>query len=89
MADQDSNFKQKLDELRQIRDELRVKAHLARLEADDAWEGLEARWEDLEAKAKQIGRESSETLEEVQAAADLLASELGEAYQEIKRRLLS
>jgi SMC interacting uncharacterized protein involved in chromosome segregation len=89
MTEQDPQFKRDFDELRKMRDELRVKAHLTKLEAEEAWHELEARWEDLDAKAKQIGRESGEALEGVQAAAKLLVSELHEAYKDIKRRVLS
>jgi hypothetical protein len=89
MSDENSRFSQEFEELRQIRDELRVKAHLGRLEAEEKWNELEGRWEDLEAKARQIGRESGAKLEDVRAAAKLLTGELREAYQDIKRRILS
>jgi SMC interacting uncharacterized protein involved in chromosome segregation len=89
MSDENSRFKRELEELRTIRDELRVKAHLGRLEAEEKWSEVEARWEDLEAKAKQIGRESGEALEDVRAAAKLLAGELHETYKGIKKRIFS
>ena len=89
MSDENPRFSQEFEELKQLRDELRVKAHLGRLEAEEKWHELEGRFEDLEAKARQIGRESGEALEDVQAAAKLLAGELREAYQGIKRRILS
>ena len=89
MSDDHSRFSQEFEEVRKIRDELRVKAHLGRLEAEEKWHELEGRWEDLEAKARQIGRESGEKLEDVRAAAKLLTDELREAYRGIKSRILS
>jgi SMC interacting uncharacterized protein involved in chromosome segregation len=89
MSDENSRFNHELEELRTLRDELRVKAHLGRLEAEEAWGEVEKRWQDLEAKARQIGRESGESLVDVRAAAKLLAGELRETYQGIKRRILS
>jgi hypothetical protein len=89
MSEENSRFSQEFEELRKLRDELRVKAHLGRLEAEEAWGEVEARWQDLEAKARQIGRESAEGMEDVRAAAKLLAGELRETYRGIKRRILS
>lgn len=89
MSDDASPFESRLEELRRIRDEIRVKAHLGKLEAEEAWGQLEEKWEDLEARASQLGRESEDALEEVRSAAGLLVQELGEAYRDIKRRLLS
>ncbi len=88
MSENDSQFKQDLDQIRQIRDELRVKAHLAQLEAEDAWHELEEKWGNFEAKAKQLVRESGDAAEDVGAATKLLATELRDAYRDVKRRIL-
>lgn len=89
MSENDSRLHLDLDDLKRVRDELRVKANLGKLEAEDAWHELEARWEDLEAKMGQIGRESGEAVGEIRTAARLLVDELGDAYKDIRRRILS
>jgi hypothetical protein len=73
-----------IDELRAQRDVLRVRLHLACAEARDEWEALEKRWEHLRARAAVVGREATETAENVGAALLQVGDELKQGYERLR-----
>jgi hypothetical protein len=83
------DWRKRLDDeaetLRRMRDELRVQAHLGAAEARERWDKLEERWGHLEGKLRLLGQESKESLEEVGEAARLLAREIRDGYQRLKK----
>lgn len=73
-----------MDELRTQRDMLRVRLHLAGAEARDEWDALEKRWEHLRARAAVVGREATETAENVGTALQQVADELKQGYERLR-----
>ncbi|MGC2413343.1 MAG: hypothetical protein WA459_11690 [Stellaceae bacterium] len=69
-------------ELQTLRDELQVRVHLASKEVQDAWDSLETRWKHFQAQA-QLDKTSSN----VGTATQLLAAELKDGYDRIKKAL--
>lgn len=70
------------EELKTLRDDLKVRLHLASKELQDAWEALEERWRHFQAQA-----ELDKTASNVNEASKLLADELKDGYDRIKRAL--
>ncbi len=73
--------------LRQQRDELLVQMHLAKAEARDEFRELEKKWQHIETKLEKAGGEARESATDVRAAVELVARELGRAYDRIKKAL--
>ena len=80
-------FESEIQELKRLRDELRVQFELGKLEARERWDGLEKRWEQLEAHLRQAEQGAREDLQDVQAAARLLADEIREGYTHLRQNL--
>ena len=84
-----TSTKQELEKLMatlaQQRDELKLQLHLAKAEAKDEWDALEGKWEQAQGKLAQVQTAASESLEDVRAAADLLADELKNGYERIRK----
>jgi len=76
-----------VEKLRTLRDELRVKAELGRAELRDRFEELEKRWHQLEGRLKVAREGAREDSKNVREAARLLASELRESYEHLRKRL--
>jgi predicted nucleic acid-binding Zn-ribbon protein len=76
-----------MDNLRQLRDELRVQAELGRAELRDFWSDLERRWHQLEGRMKLARDAAREDSQNVREAARLLAHELRESYEHLRKRL--
>jgi predicted nucleic acid-binding Zn-ribbon protein len=76
-----------MDNLRQLRDELRVQAELGRAELRDFWSDLERRWHQLEGRMKLARDAAREDSQNVREAARLLAHELRESYEHMRKRL--
>ncbi len=70
------------DEIKRAHDEISLKIHLGSRDLQDDWSRLEQRWKDFEAKA-QIRRST----EDLGVAAELLGSELKNAYARIRNAL--
>jgi len=70
------------EEAKRTRDEIALKVHLGSRELQDEWERLEQRWKEFEVKA-QLERSARD----VQAAAEILGSELKGAYGRIHKAL--
>ena len=87
MADEQSWLREELNALRTLRDELRVQTNLAAKEARDHFETAEKHWREFESRAKYVGQESKEILEDVGEAGVRLLKEIREAYQKIRALL--
>lgn len=83
----ESEIRSELDTLRAARDELRVQIHLGASEVKDAWEDAEKNWHHLEGRLKVLGEATQESLEEVGAAAKILAEEIRRGYQHVRKLL--
>jgi phage-related minor tail protein len=73
--------------LRQQRDELRVQMHLAKADAQDEWQKLEKKWQQIEVKLERAGAEARESAGDVGTAVELVAKEIGRAYDRIRKAL--
>jgi len=76
-----------IDGLRQQRDVIMVQLHLAKAEVRDEWDELEQQWEHLRAKAKSVGHEAQNASQDVFQAAKLLAEEIKQGYERIRKQL--
>ncbi|MDF2180208.1 hypothetical protein P2G88_18285 [Aliiglaciecola sp. CAU 1673] len=76
-----------MEQLKQHRDELNVKLHLGKAELKDEWKEVEARYETMQSKYKALKKDTAESSKEIGAALSLVADEIGEAYQRLKKRL--
>ncbi len=79
-------MKEEMDALRQMRDELRVQAELGRAELRDRFDHVEKRFHELEGKVRQVRGSAQEDMEDVKAAARLLADEVREGFQHLRSR---
>jgi hypothetical protein len=70
------------EDAKRTRDELALQVHLGSRELQDEWRRLEQRWKAFENKA-QLER----TGKDVQAAAEILGTELQSAYTRIRKAL--
>jgi hypothetical protein len=73
-----------VDELKAQRDVVRVRLHLAGAEARDEWESLEKRWNHLRARAAVLGREATDTAENVGTALHQVAEEIKQGYARLR-----
>jgi uncharacterized coiled-coil DUF342 family protein len=80
-------IEESLESLRQQRDELKLKMHLAGMEVQDEWDILEGKWEDLVSQSNQLKKDLDPTLDDINIAFKLLAGELKEAYNKLKKAL--
>jgi hypothetical protein len=76
-----------MDRLRELRDELRVQAKLGRAELRERWDELERRWHQLEGRLKVVREGLREDGQDVREALLLLAGELREGYEHLRKRL--
>jgi predicted nucleic acid-binding Zn-ribbon protein len=87
MAESKTFLGEEIDRLRELRDELRVQAELGRAELRDRWQDLEKSWHQLEGRLKLARESAREDSQNVREAARLLASELRESYEHLRKRL--
>lgn len=78
---------EEMDRLRELRDELRVQAKLGQAELRERWDDLERRWHQLEGRLKLVREGLREDGQDVREAAKLLAGELREGYEHLRKRL--
>jgi len=78
---------EEMDNLRRLRDELRVQAELGRAELREFWGDLERRWHQLEGRLKLARESAREDSQNVREAARLLAGELRDSYEHLRKRL--
>ena len=81
------DLKKLIDDLKQQRDEINLKLHLAKAEVRDEWDTLETKWEEVKGKMSAVNEVASQTKESVTAAAGLLADEIKQGYDRIKKAL--
>jgi len=77
-----TELKQLYEDAKRTRDEIALKVHLGSRDVQDEWARLERRWKEFEGKA-QLER----TAQDVRAAAEILGSELKNAYARIRHAL--
>ena len=88
MAERNKSFlSDEIEKLRELRDELRVQAELGRAELRDRWHELEQGWHQLEGRLKLARDSAREDSQNVREAARLLASELRDSYEHLRKRL--
>ena len=81
------DLKKMVDDLKQQRDEINLQLHLAKAEVRDEWDKLEPKWEDVKGKMASVSEVAGQTAESVTAAAGLLADEIKQGYDRIKKAL--
>ena len=88
MAESNKSFlSDEIEKLREVRDELRVQAELGRAELRDRWHELEKSWHQLEGRLKLARDGAREDSQNVREAARLLANELRDSYEHLRKRL--
>ena len=88
MAETNKTFlSDEIEKLREVRDELRVQAELGRAELRDRWHELEKGWHQLEGRLKLARDGAREDSQNVREAARLLANELRDSYEHLRKRL--
>jgi hypothetical protein len=85
MAELPEEMKKLQDALLQQRDELRVKLHLAKADVRDEWEELEHKWAEVQSKFSQVQKTADKSMDDIEAAARLLAEEIQRGYDRIRR----
>jgi hypothetical protein len=81
------DLKKMVDGLKQQRDEINVQLHLAKAEVREEWDKLEPKWEDVKGKMDTVSEVAGQTAESVTAAAGLIADEIKQGYDRIKKAL--
>jgi predicted nucleic acid-binding Zn-ribbon protein len=88
MAESNKSFlSDEVEKLREVRDELRVQAELGRAELRDRWHELEKSWHQLEGRLKLARDGAREDSQNVREAVRLLANELRDSYEHLRKRL--
>ena len=81
------DLKNLIDDLKQQRDEINVQLHLAKAEVRDEWDKLEPKLEEVKGKISTVSEVAGQTAESVTAAAGLIADEIKQGYDRIKKAL--
>ncbi len=81
------DLKNLIDDLKQQRDEINVQLHLAKAEVRDEWDKLEPKLEEVKGKMSTVSEVAGQTAESVTAAAGLIADEIKQGYDRIKKAL--
>jgi uncharacterized protein YjbJ (UPF0337 family) len=81
------DLKKLIDDLKQQRDEINLQLHLGKAEVRDEWDKLEPKWEEVKGKMATVGEVAGQAAESVTAAAGLLADEIKQGYDRIKKAL--
>jgi len=76
-----------VERLKQGRDELNLKMHLAKAEAKDLWQETEDKWRRLRSELDKVNTDTDDVARDVGAAAMLLAEEIKQGYERLKRLL--
>lgn len=87
MSELNDRLREEFEPLRTARDELRVRLHLGKAEIRDRWEMVEKSWQHAEAKLNAIRRETGESAEDIADAIRLLAEEIRDGYEHLRRQL--
>ena len=81
------DLKKLVDDLTQQRDEINLKLHLAKAEVRDEWDKLEPKLKEVKGKMSTVSEVAGQTAESVTAAAGLIADEIKQGYDRIKKAL--
>jgi uncharacterized protein YjbJ (UPF0337 family) len=84
---EESRLHELAERLKQERDELKLKLHLGTADLRDEWDELEEKWDGLLGKLRQAGDAADEATDDIKTAARLLANELKEGYEKVRKRL--
>jgi len=89
MADIRAKWQEVLADLERQRDELKVRLHLAKAEVRDEWARLrlDEKLATLRQRADAAGGEARGAMKDIGAAADLLANEIREGLERIRKTL--
>ena len=87
MTDRETDLDELLEKLKQGRDELNVKIHLGKAEAKDLWHETEDKWRHLRSQLDEINDDTGDVAKDVGAAAMLIAEEIKEGYERLKKML--
>ncbi|MCG6937368.1 MAG: hypothetical protein LJE83_04255 [Gammaproteobacteria bacterium] len=87
MTQRKSDLDELLEKLKQGRDELNVKMHLGKAEAKDLWQETEDKWRHLRSQLDEINDDTGDVAKDVGATAILLAEEIKEGYERLKKML--
>ena len=85
MSEHEDKLKRLLERLETERDELRVKLGLAKLEAREEWHELEEKIQGLRSRLHRMKSEAGETGGDVGAAFDLVADEVKQGFERLKK----
>lgn len=85
MTDRTERLQKLLSQLEQERDELKVKLGLAKLEAREEWQELEKKMETLRGRMKVLSEEAKEASGDVGAAFDVVADEIKEGFDRLRK----
>lgn len=77
-----ADFSNLVEDLKRTRDEIKLKIHLGSKDVQDEWNQLEKRWSSFEGKA-----ELDRSAKDVGDAVKILADELKDAFQRIRKAL--
>ncbi len=81
------DLKKMVEDLKQQPDEINLQLHLAKAEVRDEWDKLEPKLEEVKGKMATVSEVAGQTAESVKTAAGLLADEIKEGYERIKKAL--
>ena len=87
MTNRETDLDDLLEKLTQGRDELNLKIHLGKAEAKDLWHQTEDKWRHLRSQLDMIDDDTGDVAKDVGAAAILLAEEIKQAYEQLKKML--
>lgn len=85
MANNRQKLQNLMQQLEQERDELKVQLGLAKLEAREEWQELEKKMEHLRGRLKVVGEEARETSGDVGAAFDVVAEEVKDGFERLRK----
>jgi uncharacterized coiled-coil DUF342 family protein len=87
MTDHDKELDELLEKLKQRRDELNVQMHLGKAEAKELWQETEDKWRHLRSELDKIDKETGDVVKDVGATAMLVAEEIREGYERLRKLL--
>jgi len=87
MTNRETDLDDLLEKLKQGRDELNLKIHLGKAEAKDLWHQTEDKWRHLRSQLDMIDDDTGDVAKDVGAAAILLAEEIKQGYEQLKKML--
>jgi len=88
MTDQrQDNVAELVETLKKLRDELNVQLHLGKAEAKDLWQETEDKWRRLRSELDKIDDDTGDAAKDVGAAAMLLAEEIKQGYERLRKLL--